>query len=137
MGCTSLVSVYSNFDRGYKYLNHMLHDCHSFRYLTSGLYNFFARINAMDVGYMFSGCFSLTSIDLSRFDTENVINYEGLFYNCKNLNYVDISSFKHNNLPETNLSIFDNSYISSLTVVVKEDFADKITFPQNSTISNK
>ena len=27
MGCKSLVSVYSNFDRGYKYLNHMLHDC--------------------------------------------------------------------------------------------------------------
>ena len=34
---------------------------------------------------MFDGCVSLTSIDLSGFDTKNVINLGLIFDNCQNL----------------------------------------------------
>ena len=33
---------------------------------------------------MFSDCGSLTSIDLSNFNTDNVINMSEMFYNCTN-----------------------------------------------------
>ena len=45
---------------------------------------------------MFDGCFSLTSIDLSSFDTKNVIYFGLIFDNCPNLRYIDISSFNCN-----------------------------------------
>ena len=42
---------------------------------------------------MLYDCYELASIDLSNFDTRNIIYFEGMFrYNYK-LNYVDIFSF--------------------------------------------
>ena len=41
---------------------------------------------------MFSYC-SLTSLDLSSFDTNNVLEIENMFFNCEKLEYLDISSF--------------------------------------------
>ena len=83
---------------------------------------------------MFSGCSSLTSIDLSRFITRNIKNYEDIFYNCKKLSYIDISSFEHNNLPSSNLSIFDDNYPFNTTIIINEDFSKRIKIPSNSTI---
>ena len=34
---------------------------------------------------MFNGCPSLTNIDLSNFNTNNVIDMRGIFWGCKNL----------------------------------------------------
>ena len=34
---------------------------------------------------MFSGCESLTNIDLSNFNTQNVINMSDMFYGCYSL----------------------------------------------------
>ena len=42
---------------------------------------------------MFSDCKSLTQIDLSNFDTSKVINMRGMFYHCKVLIQLDLSHF--------------------------------------------
>lgn len=41
---------------------------------------------------MFSGCESLTRLDLSSFDTTRVINFTGMFENCKNLHTLRLGS---------------------------------------------
>ncbi|MBQ8196205.1 MAG: BspA family leucine-rich repeat surface protein, partial [Oscillospiraceae bacterium] len=41
----------------------------------------------------FYGCSSLTSLDLSSFDTSKVTNMNNMFYNCSSLTSLDLSSF--------------------------------------------
>ena len=43
--------------------------------------------------FMFYYCFELTSVDLSNFDTRNVISFQDMFQNNYKLNWIDISSF--------------------------------------------
>jgi len=42
---------------------------------------------------MFSGCSSLTSLDLSSFNTENVTNMGAMFYNCSRLTNLNLYNF--------------------------------------------
>ena len=50
---------------------------------------------------MFPHC-SLTSLDLSNFDTSNVTDMSSMFYGCLNLKSLDLSSFDTSNV--TNMS---------------------------------
>ena len=47
---------------------------------------------------MFVGCSSLTSLDLSNFNTANVTNMRGMFYNCESLTSLDVSKFNTANV---------------------------------------
>ena len=49
--------------------------------------------NVIDMSYMFSGCTSLESIDISGFDTSNVTNMECMFQGCSNLQSLNLSNF--------------------------------------------
>ena len=40
--------------------------------------------------YMFYECNSLTNIDLSNFNTQNVIDMNSMFYGCKSLTNIDL-----------------------------------------------
>lgn len=42
---------------------------------------------------MFYSCDNLTSIDLSNFDTSNVVNMDGMFYDCSKLTTLNLSNF--------------------------------------------
>jgi len=46
-----------------------------------------------DMQYVFCGCASLDSIDLSHFNTANVTNMQGLFASCSALKKLDMSTF--------------------------------------------
>jgi len=46
---------------------------------------------------MFSGCSSLTSLNLSNFNTNNVTNMSYMFFNCSSLTSLDLSNFNTNN----------------------------------------
>jgi len=65
-------------------------------------------INESFIHEMFSGCFSFCAVYYDKIRTENISNYEGIFDNYSNLTMNDISSFTHNNLSDSNLSIFNN-----------------------------
>ena len=47
---------------------------------------------------MFRACTNLTSLDLSRFNTQNVTEMYGMFYNCTNLKSLDLSNFDTRNV---------------------------------------
>ena len=50
-----------------------------------------ANVNSMK--FMFSGCSSLTALDLSKFNTSNVTNMIRVFEDCSSLTKLDLSSF--------------------------------------------
>lgn len=52
------------------------------------------------MSFIFSHCESLTSIDLSSFNTENVINMRGLFFYCLKLEEVNVSKFNTSNVKD-------------------------------------
>ena len=135
-GCISLTHINLTYSNIYaKYMNYMFYDCHSLKYIYHP--NYLTHVNYFqitDISRMFSGCFSLTSIFLDNLYTEYITNYEGLFYDCKNLIYVDISKFTHNNLSYSNLSIFNDNYPNNITIMINEEFKNRIKIPSNSTI---
>ncbi len=75
---------------------------------------------------MFNGCSILTTLDLSSFDTSNVVNMSRMFRSCSLLEELDVSSFNTSSvtnmsymfdgcssLKKLDLSNFDNSKASS------------------------
>ena len=71
----------------------------------SGMFTNFTNLRSVDFGgcfdtskvtnmaSMFSGCSSLTSLDLSCFKTTNVYNMNRMFFGCSSLVYLDLSHF--------------------------------------------
>ena len=55
-----------------------------------------------DMMFMFHGCESLTSIDVSGFKTDNLENMQGMFFRCEQLTSMDLSGF--NTEKVTNMS---------------------------------
>ena len=53
--------------------------------------------------HLFYECSSLTSIDLSNFNVNQVTRMEYMFYKCNSLNYIDISPFSFENSKIINL----------------------------------
>ncbi len=50
------------------------------------------------MSYMFYNCSSLTSLDLSNFNTLNVNNMNSMFYNCSSLSSLNLINFNTNNI---------------------------------------
>jgi len=58
--------------------------------------------NVTNMSDMFLGCRSLKSINLSNFNTQNVTNMSDMFYGCGSLKSIDLSNFNTQNV--TNMS---------------------------------
>ena len=50
------------------------------------------------MGLMFSGCSSLTSLNLSSFNTNKVTDMDSMFEDCSKLASLDLSNFNCNNI---------------------------------------
>ena len=78
--------------------------------------------------YMFSGCSSLITIDLSNFDTSNVTNMSSMFAGSYNLTILDLSNFDTSNVTTTlqmfsscnNLTTLDISNFDTSKVINME-----------------
>ena len=55
---------------------------------------------------MFSECSSLTSLNLSNFNTNNVTNMEGMFNKCSSLTSLNLSNFNTNNVINMNYMFY-------------------------------
>ena len=60
--------------------------------------NNFNTANVTDISYMFNGCSSLISLDLSCFDTSKVTNMGAMFQGCSSLTSLNLSSFNTKNV---------------------------------------
>ena len=74
----------------------------------------------------FGGCGSLTSVNLSYFNTNKINNISELFSNCTKLKYIDLSgSFKIND--GTNYdTMFYNVNLSNVKIKASQDTANKL-----------
>ena len=53
-----------------------------------------------NMGYVFSNCGSLTSLDVSGFNTSNVTNMNSMFISCSSLTSLDVSHFNTSNVTD-------------------------------------
>ena len=63
---------------------------------------------------MFGGCSSLVSLDLSSFNTSNVTNMFSMFYYCSSLRSLDLSSFNTSNVTNMSRMFYNCSSLISL-----------------------
>lgn len=88
--------------------------------------------NVSDMSYMFSGCQSLVSLDVSSFDTSNVTRITSMFSSCRSLTSLDLSNFIISNvrslyqmfvfcqsLVSLDLSNFDTSNVTDMIYMFK------------------
>ena len=64
-----------------------------FESLTSVDVSHFDTTNMVSMGGMFSGCSSLTNLDVSNFDTSKVTSMSDMFSSCSSLTSLDVSNF--------------------------------------------
>ena len=97
-GCTDLTTI-----EGIEYLNTenvtnmgwMFSDCSK---LTTLDVSKFDTKNVTDMSYIFCGCSTLTTLDISNFDTKNVAYMSGMFSGCSALKTLDVSKFDTQNV---------------------------------------
>ena len=77
--------------------NFMFFDCNS---LSSLDFSNFNTQNVTNMKYMFAYCNSLSTLDLSNFNTQNVTNMEEMFYNCFSLLSLYLFNFNTQNIIE-------------------------------------
>ena len=61
--------------------------------LTNIDFSNFNTQNVVNMSSMFDGCKSLRSLDLSNFNTQNVVNMIRMFEGCESLRSLDLSNF--------------------------------------------
>jgi surface protein len=66
--------------------------------LTSLDLSHFDTSNVTDMTYMFGGCNSLTSLDVTHFNTSNVTNMTYMFMACDSLTSLDVTHFNTSNV---------------------------------------
>ncbi|UZX31377.1 MucBP domain-containing protein [Lactobacillus helsingborgensis] len=92
-GCSKLASLdLSSFNTANtSYVESMFQDCENLQNIKFS--SDFTIANASSMKFMFSGCSSLTALDLSKFNTSNVTNMIRVFEDCSSLTKLDLSSF--------------------------------------------
>ena len=82
----------------------------------NGLINVKFKFNKLltSIGWMFLGCSSLETIDLSSFKTNNVSDMEYMFSDCSSLKSIDLSSFNTNNVINMDNMFFLCSSLKSI-----------------------
>ena len=60
-----------------------------------------------NISFMFNNCSSLTSLNLSNFNTNNVTNMCAMFQSCSSLNSLNISNFNTNNIINLNYMFYN------------------------------
>ena len=69
-----------------------------------------------DMSYMFGGCSNLTSLDVSGFKTDNVTDMSGLFDDCSSLTSLDVTGFKTDNVTNMYFMFYGCSSLTSFDV---------------------
>ena len=118
--CTSLTEI-----QGLGYLNtskttimHMMFEKCS-KLISLDVSNFDTR-QVVDMYGMFSGCSSLTNLNLDNFNTNSVTNMNSMFHNCSSLTSLNISHFNTNSVTDM-YGMFHNC--SSLTYLDLSNFS--------------
>ena len=66
--------------------------------------------------YMFSGCSSLTELNVSNFNTSAVTNMQGMFYGCSGLTELNVSNFNTSAVRDMSAMFSGCSFLTELNV---------------------
>ena len=86
------------------------------RSLTSLDLSNFDTSRVMDMGSMFYNSFGFTSLNLSNFDTSNVTNMNNMFSNMRSLTSLDLSSFNTTNVTDMSSMFSGMAALTSLNI---------------------
>lgn len=86
------------------------------RSLTSLDLSNFDTSRVMDMGSMFASSSNLTSLDLSNFDTSKVTNMSNMFSNMRSLTSLDLSSFNTTNVTDMSSMFSGMAALTSLNI---------------------
>ena len=78
--------------------------------------------NITNMSYMFYQCDSLTSLDLSSFDTSKVTSMSDMFYQCDSLTSLDLSSFDTGNVTSMSGMFYQCDSLTSLRFPSNKSF---------------
>ena len=106
-GCSKLASLdLSSFNTANtSYVESMFQDCENLQNIKFSPDFTIAKVD--NINRMFSGCSSLTALDLSKFNTSQVKWMIGTFKDCSSLTKLDLSSFDTSNVIDMN-GMFNN-----------------------------
>ncbi|WP_223896253.1 MucBP domain-containing protein [Lactobacillus huangpiensis] len=106
-GCSKLASLdLSSFNTANtSYVESMFQDCENLQSIKFSPDFTIAKVD--DISHMFSGCSSLTALDLSKFNTSQVKKMIWTFKDCSSLTKLDLSSFDTSNVIDMN-GMFNN-----------------------------
>ena len=76
----------------------------------------FNTVNIVDMSYMFTNCKELIQLDLSNFNTHNVINMCGMFCSCRSLTQLDLSNFDTSQVTNMHMMFYDCKRLTKLDV---------------------
>ena len=124
-----VTDIKRNFENGT--IVHIVFDKSFSTYTPTSLYQFFYGLknletitglkylntaNVTDMRYMFWGCSSLTSLDVTNFKTEHVTNMSYMFYNCRALTSLDVTKFNTANVANMSNMFYNCKALTSLDV---------------------
>ncbi len=69
-----------------------------------------------NMGSMFSGCYVLTSLDVSKFDTQKVEDMSDMFVSCMDLKSLNVSNFDTQKVKDMNDMFYNCNSLTSLDV---------------------
>ena len=91
----------------------MFGDCHS---LTSIDLTHFNTLKVTNIGTMFKNCYSLKEINLSSFDTKLIVYLDNLFNGCRSLTSINLSSFDTSAVIKTENMFRDCILLTSIDI---------------------
>ena len=71
--------------------------------------------------YMFDGCNSLISLDLSNFNTQNVTNMSSMFRDCNSLTNLNLSNFNTQNVTYMSGMFIDCTSLKKKNLITKDN----------------
>ena len=104
-------------------MDYMFYNCSS---LTSINLSSFDTSSVTRMDYMFYNFSSLASINLSSFNTSNVFNFRYMFYGCSNLTSLDLSSFDASLVIKMNYEYYLSNMFNECTKLYSITFIEPV-----------
>ena len=73
------------------------------------------------MSFMFSGCNSLTNLNLSNFNTQNVTNMTSMFSGCTSLTNLNLSNFNTQNVFDMSDMFKDCKSLKKGNIITKDN----------------
>ena len=97
----------------------------------------FDTSNVTDMSLLFQYCRNLTSLDVSKFNTSNVQNMDSMFAHCSSLTSLDISNFDMSNVKTMEFMFYNNTSLKEKSVKVSQATYERITASKNFIAADK